>query len=73
VAPLYGIVHLQQTPGEPPLVSPGQSVMAGQVVCVIEAMKVFNQVRAECDCVISAVLVQSGQEVEAGQLLFQLG
>lgn len=72
VAPLNGIVHLQQTPGGPPLVVPGQSVAAGEIVCVIEAMKVFNQLRAERDCVITAVLVQSGQEVEAGQKLFEL-
>jgi acetyl-CoA carboxylase biotin carboxyl carrier protein len=72
VTPLYGIVHLQQMPGAPPLVGPGQSVTAGQLVCVIEAMKVFNQVRAERDCVIAAVLVHSGQEVEAGQPLFRL-
>ena len=73
VAPLYGIVHLQQSPGAPPLVVPGQAVTAGQVVCIIEAMKAFNQVRAERDGVIAAVLVQSGQEVEPGQTLFELG
>jgi len=72
VAPLYGIVHLQQSPGAPPLVAPGQAVTAGQVVCVIEAMKALNQIRAERDGVIAAVLVQSGQEVEAGQTLFDL-
>ena len=73
VAPLYGVVHLQQTPGAPPLVEAGQSVDAGQVLCVIEAMKVFNQIRAERDCVIASVLVRSGQEVEAGEPLFRLG
>lgn len=72
VAPLYGVVHLQQTPGAPPLVAAGQSVTAGQMLCVIEAMKVFNQIRAERDCVIASVLVQSGQEVEARQPLFRL-
>jgi acetyl-CoA carboxylase biotin carboxyl carrier protein len=72
VAPLYGIVHLQQSPGAPSFVTPGQSVAAGDVVCVIEAMKAFNQVRAEQAGVIAAVLVQSGQEVEAGQPLFEL-
>lgn len=72
VAPVYGIVHLQDSPGAPPLVAPGQSVTAGQVLCIIEAMKVFSQVRAERDCAVAAVLVQSGQEVEAGQPLFQL-
>ena len=71
-APLYGIVYLQQTSGAPPLVAPGQSVTAGQVLCIIEAMKVFTQIRAERDCQIAAVLVQSGEEVEAGQPLFRL-
>jgi acetyl-CoA carboxylase biotin carboxyl carrier protein len=72
VAPAYGIVHLQETRGAPPLVAPGQLVTAGQVLCFIEAMKVFSEVRAERDGKITAVLVQSGQEVEAGQSLFQL-
>jgi acetyl-CoA carboxylase biotin carboxyl carrier protein len=72
LAPVYGVVHLQDSPGAPPLVVPGQSVGAGQVVCVIEAMKVFSQVRAERDCTIAVVLVESGQEVEAGQPLFRL-
>jgi acetyl-CoA carboxylase biotin carboxyl carrier protein len=71
-APAYGIVHLQETSGAPPLVTLGQSVTAGQVLCVIEAMKVFSQVRAERDCTIAAALVESGQEVEAGQPLFRL-
>lgn len=70
--PLFGIVHLQQTPGAPPLVAIGQAVTAGQLLCVVEAMKVFNQIRAERDCVIASVLVESGQEVEAGQSLFRL-
>jgi acetyl-CoA carboxylase biotin carboxyl carrier protein len=73
VAPLFGVVHLQQAPDAPPLVSVGQSVSAGQVLCVIEAMKVFNQIRAERDCVIASVLVRSGPEVEAGEPLFGLG
>ena len=72
VAPVYGVVHLQDSPGARPLVTPGQSVTAGQALCVIEAMKVFSQVRAERDCTIAAVLIESGQEVEAGQPLFRL-
>ena len=70
-APLYGVVHLQQTPGDPPFVSVGQAVEAGQTLCVIEAMKVFNEVRAERDATVDAVLVSSGQEVEAGQALLR--
>jgi len=71
LAPLYGVVHLQPTPGEPPFVQAGQAVRAGQTLCVIEAMKVFNEVRAERDATVEAVLVRSGQEVEAGQALFR--
>lgn len=72
LAPLYGVVHLQSNPGEPPFVQPGQSIKAGQMLCVIEAMKVFNEVRAEHDCKLLEVLVASGAEVEAGQALFRL-
>lgn len=71
LAPLYGVVHLQATPGDPPFVQPGQSIKAGQTLCVIEAMKVFNEVRAEHDTTVVAVLVGSGEEVEAGQPLFR--
>jgi acetyl-CoA carboxylase biotin carboxyl carrier protein len=71
LAPLFGVLHLQSAPGEPPFVVEGQSVKAGQTLCVIEAMKVFNEVRAEHDAVIDAVLVSSGQEVEAGQALLR--
>ncbi len=71
LAPLYGVVHLQATPGDAPFVQPGQSIKAGQTLCVIEAMKVFNEVRAEQDTTVIAVLVGSGDEVEAGQPLFR--
>ncbi|NDZ11669.1 acetyl-CoA carboxylase biotin carboxyl carrier protein subunit [Variovorax sp. WS11] len=71
LAPLYGVVHLQPTPDEPPFVQAGQAIRAGQILCVIEAMKVFNEVRAERDATVQAVLVRSGQEVEAGQPLFR--
>lgn len=52
-------------------VQPGQAVQAGQTVCVIEAMKVFNAVVAESDGTVAAVLVESGAEVEAGQPLIR--
>ena len=71
LAPLYGVVHLQAGPGEAPYVAAGQAVRAGQTLCVIEAMKVFNEVRAEHDAVVDTLLVGSGQEVEAGQALLR--
>jgi acetyl-CoA carboxylase biotin carboxyl carrier protein len=70
-APLYGVVHLSPGPDQPPFIGVGAAVTAGQVVCVIEAMKVFNQVRAEFDATIAEILVASGQEVEAGQPLLR--
>ena len=70
-SPLFGVVHLQSAPGEAPFVAAGQAVRAGQTLCVIAAMKVFNEVRAEIDTIVDAVLVASGQEVEAGQALMR--
>jgi len=70
-APLYGVVHLAPAPGEPPFVAIGQAVTAGQILCVIEAMKVFNQVRAEFDATVAEILVGSGQEVDATQPLLR--
>ncbi|MCO5401675.1 acetyl-CoA carboxylase biotin carboxyl carrier protein [Ralstonia soli] len=71
LAPLFGIAHLRPAPGEPVFVQPGQTVQAGQTLCVIEAMKVFNAVVAESDGTVEAVLVESGSEVEAGQPLIR--
>jgi acetyl-CoA carboxylase biotin carboxyl carrier protein len=71
VAPLFGIVHLRPAPDAPEFVSPGQAVTAGTPLCIIEAMKMFHEVRAERDAIISAVLVSSGQEVQAGQELMR--
>ena len=71
-APMFGVVHLQRAPGEPPFVQPGDVIEAGQVLCTIEAMKVFNEVCAERAGRVAAVLVTSGTEVEAGQPLISL-
>lgn len=73
LAPLFGVVHLQPAPGEPPFVQPGQVVEAGQLLCVIEAMKMFNEVRSDRAGTVQQVLVHSGQEAEAGQPLFRFG
>ena len=70
-APLYGVVHFSPAPGEPAFVIAGQAVAAGQILCVIEAMKVFNEVRAETDATVAEILVGSGQEVDAAQPLLR--
>ena len=72
-APLSGLVYLSPTPGAPDFVAVGRKVEAGDVVAVIEAMKVFNEIRAERDGTVEAVLVASGDEVDAGQLLMRIG
>jgi acetyl-CoA carboxylase biotin carboxyl carrier protein len=63
---------LRPAPDAPAFISVGQTVTVGTPLCVIEAMKMFHQVRAERDGTISEVLVSSGQEVEAGQELMRL-
>jgi acetyl-CoA carboxylase biotin carboxyl carrier protein len=72
-APLAGIVYLSPSPGAPDFVAVGQQVGAGDVVAVIEAMKVFNEIRTERAGTIEALCVASGDEVEAGQLLIRIG
>lgn len=71
-APLYGIVHLTPAPDAAVFVQPGDRVQAGQTVCVIEAMKMFHEVRVERPGRITAVTVAAGDEVEAGTPLFLL-
>ena len=72
VAPLYGIVHLQRSPGTPPFVVTGQAIEGGQVLCTVEAMKVFTDVRADRGGTIAEIMAANGQEVEAGQPLIRL-
>jgi acetyl-CoA carboxylase biotin carboxyl carrier protein len=71
-APLSGVVYLAPAPDKPPFVTAGQAIKAGTPICVIEAMKVFNEVRAEADGTIESILVTSGHEVEAGQPLLRM-
>ncbi len=71
-APLSGVLHLTPAPGRPPFVTPGQAIKAGTTVCVIEAMKVFNEVRAARDGTVEAIHVASGVEVDAGQALMRI-
>ena len=72
LAPLSGIVHLRPAPDAPTFVVEGQAVKVGDPLCIIEAMKVFNEIRTERAGVIGAILVASGAEVDAGQILMRL-
>jgi acetyl-CoA carboxylase biotin carboxyl carrier protein len=70
-APLSGVVYLQPEPDRPPFVVAGQTIKAGAAVCVIEAMKTMNEIRAERDGIIEAILVDSETLVDAGQPLMR--
>lgn len=69
-APMVGTVYLAPSPGAKSFVETGQSVKSGDVLCLIEAMKMFNQIEADKSGKISAILVDSGTPVEFGQPLF---
>jgi len=68
-SPMVGTFYRSAAPGAKPFVEVGQTVKAGEVVCIIEAMKLLNEIEADRDGVIKAVLVENGQPVEYGQPL----
>lgn len=69
-SPMVGTVYLAPTPGAKPFVELGQRVEVGHVICLIEAMKMFNQIEADKSGVLSARLVENDQPVEYDQPLF---
>ncbi len=71
-SPLYGVLHLTPSPDEPPFTTIGATVAVGQTLCIVEAMKMFHQVRANKAGRIDAILAQPGEEVESGQPLFSI-
>jgi len=66
-APLVGTVYLSPKPGEPNFVKVGDHVKKGQKLCLIEAMKIFNEIESEYDGVIQEILVRDEDPVEFGQ------
>ncbi len=71
-SPVVGTLWQRPAPGQDPYVSLGDRVEPGQVLCVVEAMKVMNEVRADRSGVIEDILVEDGSPVEYGQPLFVL-
>ncbi len=71
-SPLYGVLHLTPSPDEPPFTTIGATVAVGQTLCIVEAMKMFHQVKANQAGRIDAILAQPGDEVESGQPLFSI-
>lgn len=71
-APMVGTFYRSPSPDAPPYVEVGSEVKAGQVICIIEAMKLMNEITADFDCYILQILVNNGQAVEYDQPLFRV-
>ena len=72
-APMVGTFYRASAPGAKPFVEVGQSVAAGDVLCIIEAMKLLNEIEADQAGTVKAILVENAQPVEYGQPLFVIG
>lgn len=69
-SPMVGTFYRASAPGNPPFVEVGQRVEVGDTLCIIEAMKMFNQIESDKAGVVAAILVENGHPVEYGQPLF---
>lgn len=72
ISPMVGVFYTAPSPAVEPFVSVGDSVKRGDVLCIIEAMKLMNEIVAEQEGTITEVCVQNGQTVEYGQTLFRM-
>ena len=71
-SPFVGTFYQAPSPESPPFVEVGQTVKKGQVLCIVEAMKLMNEIEAETSCKILEVLAQNAEPVEFGQALFRV-
>ncbi len=69
-SPLVGTFYRSPSPGAPPFVEVGDMVSQGQVLCIIEALKVMNEIESDVDGRVEKILVENGETVEYGQPLF---
>ena len=72
-SPMVGTFYRASAPGAKPLAEVGQTVAVGDVLCIIEAMKLMNEIEADASGVVKAILVENGEPVEYGQPLFVIG
>lgn len=72
-APMVGTFYRAPNPGAAPFVEVGQSVKEGDALCIIEAMKLLNEIEADKSGVIKEILIENGEPVEFGQPLFVIG
>ena len=71
-SPMVGIIYLTPKPSSPPFAKKGQKIKKGDTICLIEAMKTFNEIKSDRDCTIKTVMVKNGEAVEFGQPLFEI-
>jgi acetyl-CoA carboxylase biotin carboxyl carrier protein len=69
-SPMVGTFYRSPSPGSPAFVEIGQTVAKGQTLCIIEAMKLLNEIESDASGVVKAILIENGQPVEYGQPLF---
>jgi len=72
-SPMVGTFYRSASPGSKPFVDVGQNIGSGDTLCIIEAMKLLNEIESDQAGVIKAILVENGQPVEFGQPLFVIG
>jgi len=71
-SPIVGTYYESPSPGSPPFVKPGDMVEVGQIICIVEAMKLMNEIEADASGEIVKMLVANGQPIEYGQELFAI-
>lgn len=69
ISPIVGVFYVSKSPDSDPFVTVGQTVKKGQTVCIIEAMKVMNEIEAESSGVVTEICVKDGEPVEFGQVI----
>jgi len=71
-SPIVGTFYSSPSPDAPPFVEIGSRIKTGQVICIVEAMKVMNEIESEIDAEVCEILVTNGQPVEFGEVLYRL-
>lgn len=72
IAPLTGVFYSSPSPSSPTFVQVGDTIQPGQIVCIVEAMKVFNEIKSEISGTVTALLAQPGQLVHKGDALVRV-
>lgn len=72
-SPMVGTFYRSASPGSDPFVEIGSAVKSGDTLCIVEAMKLLNEIESDCSGTVKAILVENGQPVEYGEPLFIIG